>query len=87
MNLKKEFQVDIIDEIPLGLAEIVCITLNHQLVNRLPNITAPNLSYGISLFKDAFVISIVTFSISVSLSQVFAKQFTYSISSSQVLYI
>ena len=37
------------------------------------------------LLQDAFVIAIVTFSVTVSLAQVFARQFSYSIDSNQVI--
>ena len=40
--------------------------------------------YFLLLLQDAFVISIVTFSITVSLAQVIAWQFNYSIDSNQV---
>ena len=51
---------------------------------RLPPMTLPNISHFWVILPDAFVISIVTFSVAISLAQVFAKQFTYSISPSQV---
>lgn len=36
------------------------------------------------LLQDAFVIAIVTFAVTVSLAQVFARQYSYSIDSNQV---
>lgn len=51
---------------------------------RFPPITQPNFSHFWVILQDAFVISIVTFSVAISLAQVFAKQFAYSISPSQV---
>ena len=52
--------------------------------DRLPNITVPNLQLIPTLVQDGFVIGIVTFSVSVSLAKVFARQFGYKVDSSQV---
>ena len=51
---------------------------------RLPGFTTPTVSYMIPLIQDAAVISIVTFSVSISLAQVFAKQYNYTVSANQV---
>ena len=51
----------------------------------MPPVTAPKMPYMLLILQDAIVISVVTFSVSVSLAQVFAKQFDYTISPSQVL--
>ena len=51
---------------------------------RIPQITTPNGSYILPLLQDAFVIAIVTFSVTVSLAKVFARQFSYTVDSNQV---
>ena len=56
----------------------------HTHKHSVPAITIPSTSYMLPLLQDAFVIAIVTFSVSVSVAQVFARQFSYSIDSSQV---
>ena len=50
----------------------------------MPPVTTPKMPYMLLILQDAIVISVVTFSVSVSLAQVFAKQFDYTISPSQV---
>ena len=52
---------------------------------RVPNITFPAGSYMLPLLQDAFVIAIVTFAVTVSLAQVFARQYSYAIDSNQVI--
>ncbi len=42
------------------------------------------MSYVLPLLQDAFVISIVTFAVTVSLAKVFARQYNYSVDSNQV---
>jgi MFS superfamily sulfate permease-like transporter len=68
-KFNEEFNVTIVGKIPSGP----------------PDFTPPVFYYLQYVWTDAFVISIVTFAISVSLSQVFAKQFSYSIDSGQEL--
>ena len=51
---------------------------------RLPNVSTPNVNYVLPLLQDAFVISIVTFAVTVSLAKVFARQYNYSVDSNQV---
>jgi high affinity sulfate transporter 1 len=68
-NLNERYNVDIVKHVPLGF----------------PSITAPNPSLFLKLLPDAFVISIVTFSVGVSVAQLFAKKFNYTINSNQEL--
>ncbi len=49
-----------------------------------PPISAPSMEYIGSTIQDAFVIAIVTFSVTVSLAQVFANKLNYTIHSNQV---
>ena len=62
---------------------IQCHTF-HTLYRRLPSVTRPNMDYALLLLRDAFVISIVTFAVTVSLAKVFAKRYSYSVDSNQV---
>ncbi|XP_019864177.1 PREDICTED: solute carrier family 26 member 6-like [Amphimedon queenslandica] len=66
-SFSHKFDVNIIEEVPLGL----------------PSPSLPTVSYMIPLIQDAAVISIVTFSVSISLAQVFAKQHNYTVSPDQ----
>ena len=50
----------------------------------LPQLTVPDTNYMLALLPNAFVIAVVTFAVTVSLGQVFAQQFNYSIASDQV---
>jgi MFS superfamily sulfate permease-like transporter len=68
-NLNERYNVDIVKHVPLGF----------------PSITAPNPSLFLKLLPHAFILSIVTFSISVSVAQLFAKKFNYTINSNQEL--
>ena len=52
--------------------------------SRLPNVTVPNAQYIPALIQDAFVVGIVTYSVTVSLAKVFAREFGYSIDTNQV---
>ena len=49
-----------------------------------PKLTPPVPSLMVTLLPSAFVIVVVSFAITISLGQVFAQQFNYSISSNQV---
>ena len=51
---------------------------------RAPPISVANPAYFLYVLQDAFVISIVTFSVTVSLAQVFARQHGYTIHANQV---
>ena len=52
---------------------------------RPPPLSYPNIKYIVgSVIQDSFVIAIVTFAVSVSLAQVFAKKTNHQISSNQV---
>ena len=51
---------------------------------RPPSVTIPNMNYALLLLQDAFVISIVTFAVTISLAKVFAKRYSYSVDSNQV---
>ena len=51
---------------------------------RLPSVTSPNVDYALLLLQDAFVISVVTFAVTVSLAKVFARRYSYSVDSNQV---
>ena len=50
----------------------------------LPQVSVPKVGFIPTLLQDAFVIGIVTYSVSVSLAKVFAREFGYSINSDQV---
>ena len=54
------------------------------MVSRLPNVSLPKAEYVPKLIQDGFVVGIVTFSVTVSLAKVFAREFGYSIDSNQV---
>ena len=54
------------------------------IVYSLPGTSLPNIGLIPHLIQDAFVISIISFSISVSISKVAAKDLGYTINSNQV---
>ena len=55
------------------------------LLPRPPPLSYPNIKYIVgSVIQDSFVIAVVTFAVSVSLAQVFAKKTDHQISSNQV---
>ena len=61
-----------------------CTHIIIIVVCSLPQLTIPDTNYMIALLPSAFVIAVVTFAVTVSLGQVFAQQFNYTISSDQV---
>ena len=52
---------------------------------RLPPTSTPKTTYFIDILPDAFTIAVVSYSISISLSKVFALKHGYVIHSNQVL--
>ena len=60
------------------------VSLFYLLAFRLPGTSLPNFKLASMLMKDALVISIITFSVSVSVAKVIAHQFGYKINSNQV---
>jgi len=66
-QLNERYEVGIVEKVPRGA----------------PPISVPIAEYVGSTIVDAFVISIVTFSVTISLAQVFARRFEYGIHSNQ----
>lgn len=50
----------------------------------LPPVSLPNSRYFLILLPNAFVISVVSFAVSVSLSKVLAKKYQYMVNANQV---
>lgn len=80
-SFEETFDVAIVKDIPPGYEvwNMIIISLSF----RLPNFTPPKSTYMLIILQDAAVISIVTFSVAISLAQVFAKEFKYTVSPNQ----
>lgn len=67
----------------VGFDEKYDVPIVGNITNGAPPISVANPAYFLYVLQDAFVISIVTFSVTVSLAQVFARQHGYTIHANQ----
>ncbi len=58
--------------------------INYLCFARLPVPAAPSLQGSVSLLGSAFAMAIVSFAISISMAQLFAKKHNYDIDANQV---